>query len=98
MDDRWESEVIEYGAVNITGFRIIDTKRKYVRDFLDGWRKLDSLSTQGTGKDSVSVSCFISPTFTLSANTEKAATLCLSPLTGRRQRYSLHFRMNIQAM
>lgn len=58
MDDRWESEVIEYGAVNITGFRVIDTKRKYVRDFLDGWRKLDSLSTTGTGRDSISVSIF----------------------------------------
>lgn len=59
MDDRWESEVIEYGAVNITGFRVIDTKRKYVRDFLDGWRKLDSLSTTGAGRDSISVSYFL---------------------------------------
>jgi hypothetical protein len=41
MDDRWESEVIEYGAVNITGFRIVDTSRKYVREFLEGWRKLE---------------------------------------------------------
>lgn len=50
MDDRWESEIIEYGAINITGFRIIDTNRKFVRDFLDGWKK------EGAGgKESISV-------------------------------------------
>ncbi|XP_058805200.1 glutamate receptor 1-like isoform X2 [Phymastichus coffea] len=30
MDERWESEVIEYGAINITGFRIVDTTRHHV--------------------------------------------------------------------
>lgn len=36
MDDRWESEVVEYGAINITGFRIVDVTRKPVKEFLEG--------------------------------------------------------------
>lgn len=35
MDDPWEHEVVEYGAVNITGFRLVDRSRKAVRDFTD---------------------------------------------------------------
>ncbi|XP_049813861.1 glutamate receptor 1-like [Schistocerca nitens] len=45
MDDRWESEVIEYGAINITGFRIVDSSRTYVRQFLDSWRKFNHSSS-----------------------------------------------------
>jgi hypothetical protein len=55
MDDRWESEVIEYGAINITGFRIVDSSRRYVKDFLEGWRKLDPTTSQGAGRESISV-------------------------------------------
>jgi len=55
MDDRWETEVIEYGAINITGFRIVDSSRRYVKDFLDGWKRLDPATSQGAGKESVSV-------------------------------------------
>lgn len=54
MDDRWESEVVEYGAINITGFRIVDASRKYVREFIDNWKKLESVSSQSAGRDSVS--------------------------------------------
>ncbi|XP_076298659.1 glutamate receptor IB isoform X1 [Lasioglossum baleicum] len=54
MDDRWESEVIEYGAINITGFRIVDTTRPYVKDFLAGWHRRDSATTQGAGRESIS--------------------------------------------
>lgn len=54
MDDRWESEVIEYGAINITGFRIVDTSKKYVKDFLDGWKRLDPSSSPGAGRNSIS--------------------------------------------
>lgn len=56
MDDRWESEVIEYGAVNITGFRIVDTTKRHVRDFLEVWKKEDPQKWPGAGKDSISVS------------------------------------------
>ncbi|XP_023289712.1 glutamate receptor 1 [Orussus abietinus] len=54
MDDRWESEVIEYGAINITGFRIVDATRRHVKDFLDGWRRLDPAKWQGAGRESIS--------------------------------------------
>ncbi|XP_055630590.1 glutamate receptor 1-like isoform X2 [Toxorhynchites rutilus septentrionalis] len=54
MDDRWESEVIEYGAINITGFRIVDTSKKYVKEFLDGWKRLDPATSQGAGKELIS--------------------------------------------
>ncbi|KZC05526.1 Glutamate receptor 1 [Dufourea novaeangliae] len=54
MDDRWESEVIEYGAINITGFRIVDATRPYVKDFLAGWHRLDPATSQGAGRESIS--------------------------------------------
>lgn len=56
MDDRWEPNIMEYSAINITGFRIVDTDRRYVKDFMDGWKRLDSLSSMGAGKDTISVS------------------------------------------
>lgn len=55
MDDRWESGIMEYSAINITGFRIVDSERRFVKDFLDGWKRLDSLSSLGAGRDSISV-------------------------------------------
>ncbi|XP_030754470.1 glutamate receptor 1-like [Sitophilus oryzae] len=54
MDDRWEAEVVEYGAINITGFRIVDSSRKHVRDFLEGWKRLDPSQSAGAGRDSIS--------------------------------------------
>lgn len=58
MDDRWESEVIEYGAINITGFRIVDNNKRYVKEFLDGWKRLDPSTSQGAGKETISVRFF----------------------------------------
>ncbi|CAO1303090.1 unnamed protein product [Diamesa hyperborea] len=54
MDERWESEIIEYGAINITGFRILDTHKRYVKEFLDGWKKLDATTSPGAGKEQIS--------------------------------------------
>ncbi|XP_055385566.1 glutamate receptor 1 isoform X2 [Condylostylus longicornis] len=54
MDDRWESEIIEYGAINITGFRILDTSRRFVREFFDGWKRLDPTTSVGAGRESIS--------------------------------------------
>uniref|UniRef100_A0A6P7GQM7 Glutamate receptor 1-like n=1 Tax=Diabrotica virgifera virgifera TaxID=50390 RepID=A0A6P7GQM7_DIAVI len=54
MDERWESEVVEYGAINITGFRIVDSFKPYVKEFLEGWKRLDSVQSPGAGKDSIS--------------------------------------------
>lgn len=39
MDDRWEKEVTEFGAINVTGFRVVDFSRKIVRDFGEIWKK-----------------------------------------------------------
>lgn len=58
MDDQWESQITEYGAINITGFRIVDTERRYVREFLDGWKRLDPVTSIGAGKESITV-CII---------------------------------------
>ncbi|TDG48138.1 hypothetical protein AWZ03_005555 [Drosophila navojoa] len=54
MDDRWESEIIEFGAINITGFRIVDTNRRLVRDFYDSWKRLDPQTSVGAGRESIS--------------------------------------------
>ncbi|XP_017485933.1 PREDICTED: glutamate receptor-like, partial [Rhagoletis zephyria] len=54
MDDRWESEIIEFGAINITGFRIVDTNRRFVHDFLDNWKRLDPATSMGAGRESIS--------------------------------------------
>lgn len=59
MDDQWETEVIEYGAINITGFRIVDNSRRYVREFLENWRRLDNKTSPGAGRESISVGCII---------------------------------------
>ncbi|OWR42780.1 hypothetical protein KGM_207189 [Danaus plexippus plexippus] len=45
LDDRWEKEVSEYGAINITGFRLLDFSRKVVQNFIEVWRR-DSISAQ----------------------------------------------------
>ncbi|ALC43617.1 Glu-RIB [Drosophila busckii] len=54
MDDRWESEIIEFGAINITGFRIVDTNRRLVREFSDNWKRLDPQISVGAGRESIS--------------------------------------------
>lgn len=46
MDDQWESEITEYGAINITGFRIIDADRAAVKEFYKDWSRFDVI-----GKD-----------------------------------------------
>lgn len=59
MDDRWESEIIEFGAINITGFRIVDTNRRLVREFYDNWKRLDPQMSVGAGRESISVRLFL---------------------------------------
>ncbi|XP_041986304.1 glutamate receptor 1-like [Aricia agestis] len=45
MDDRWERDVMEFGAINVTGFRVLDYSRKVVKDFIDMWRR-EGISAQ----------------------------------------------------
>lgn len=55
MDDHWESEIIEYGAINITGFRLLDVNQWSVKHFLSEWKNLDPVTSPGAGKDTISV-------------------------------------------
>lgn len=54
MDDRWESEVMEYGAINITGFRLVDTNRPVVQQFLKEWADFE-IPSQGPKRQTISV-------------------------------------------
>ena len=56
MDEPWHSFVVEYGAVNVTGFRIVNPSRRYVRDFLKKWSLLDPDSFPGAGRNYICVS------------------------------------------
>ncbi len=55
MDEPWESSIVEYGAVNVTGFRIVDPGRKVVKDFLNKWSSLDTANFPEAGRPSISV-------------------------------------------
>jgi len=63
MDEPWESSIKEYGVVNVTGFRIVDPNRRYVRDFLKKWATLKSTDFPGAGRNSISVSSSIPASF-----------------------------------
>lgn len=55
MDTDWETNVIEFSAVNITGFRIIDESRSFTRQFLDSWKKHDVSSHSNVPKRTITV-------------------------------------------
>lgn len=59
MDDHWETEIIEFGAINITGFRLLDMNQWTVKEFLAEWKNLDPITSPGAGKDTISVSKMI---------------------------------------
>lgn len=59
MDDRWDERVKEYGAINITGFRIIETERPIVQQFYRSWETLDPSTYPGAGKPFISVRCIL---------------------------------------
>ncbi|CAG7829022.1 unnamed protein product [Allacma fusca] len=54
FDEPWDSGVVEYGAVNITGFRLVDPSRPLVKEFLKKWSSLDSSAFPGAGKNAIS--------------------------------------------
>ncbi|XP_068233552.1 glutamate receptor 1-like [Palaemon carinicauda] len=54
MDERWEEEAKEFGAVNITGFRIVDMSSKYVKSFISSWSSLNSEVYTGAGTKYIS--------------------------------------------
>jgi glutamate receptor 3 len=55
FDDGWEREVLEFQAVNVTSFRMVDPARRYVQDFFHKWSSLDTMQYSGAGKKSISV-------------------------------------------
>lgn len=79
MDDRWESEISEFGAINITGFRIVDENRRYVQEFLDGWKSLDPSTSIGAGKESISVR-FSNFIFSTTIAIQVLNRMCVLPL------------------
>lgn len=66
MDDHWETEIIEYGAINITGFRLLDMNQWTVKEFLEEWKSLDPISSPGAGKNTISVREILFYFYTLS--------------------------------
>lgn len=58
MDDRWESEITEYGAINITGFRIVDMNRPVVKQFFSEWGNFE-VTPQNPKRQTISVSLFL---------------------------------------
>ncbi|CAL4083950.1 unnamed protein product, partial [Meganyctiphanes norvegica] len=49
FDIPWEDNIEEYGAVNITGFRLVDHFRPNVQEFIRRWSLLDAQSYPGAG-------------------------------------------------
>lgn len=58
MDNYWNSHVLEFGAVNITGFRILQPNSIDFRSFLHGWKIQDARSPEDAKKQ-VSVSILL---------------------------------------
>lgn len=56
MDDYWNSQVLEFGAVNITGFRILQPSSLEFRTFFNSWKSLDSHRWPDPSKTQISVS------------------------------------------
>jgi ionotropic glutamate receptor len=54
MDEPWDTAIAEYGALNVTGFRLVDPSRRVVRDFLTKWSKLDGSLYPGSGHEWIS--------------------------------------------
>jgi hypothetical protein len=55
MDDYLNEQVSEFGAVNITGFRILKPNTQEFRQFFNMWKKLNHTRYTGAGKPSISV-------------------------------------------
>ena len=60
MDDFYATPIAEFGAVNVTGFRILHRGTLHFRHFMSQWRNLDSLQWPGAGTKRISVSCTLS--------------------------------------
>lgn len=55
----WNSQLTEFGRVNITGFRLLDPDRELVRQFLTSWRSLNSRLWHGAGNRNIPVEAML---------------------------------------
>lgn len=53
LDDYWDSNVVEYGAINVTGLKLVNTESYYAREFLKKWHSLDRSKYQAIGNQGV---------------------------------------------
>lgn len=56
LDDNWDEGVAEFGAVNVTGLRLVSEKSEVVTRFLREWRSLDKNRYKAAGVDKISAS------------------------------------------
>ncbi|XP_040568809.1 glutamate receptor 1 [Lepeophtheirus salmonis] len=56
FDDEWNEKVAEYGAINVTGFRIVHRESDHARRFLRKWKQLDRRKYPAAGVDGISSS------------------------------------------
>lgn len=56
MDEYWKIGIQEFGAVNITGFRIVQTQNQETVEFLNVWKTLNPSRWPGAGTGYISVS------------------------------------------
>ncbi|XP_023240140.1 glutamate receptor 1-like isoform X1 [Centruroides sculpturatus] len=54
MDEYWNNEVLEFGALNITGFRILQPSSSEFRHILSTWKFLDPSRWPGAGTKYIS--------------------------------------------
>ncbi|XP_035230207.1 glutamate receptor 1-like, partial [Stegodyphus dumicola] len=54
MDEYLNSQVLEFGAINVTGFRILQPTSQDFREFVPAWRSLDPVRWPGAGTDYIS--------------------------------------------
>ncbi|CAL1261784.1 unnamed protein product [Larinioides sclopetarius] len=54
MDEYWKSDVQEFGAINITGFRLIQSQSPETLQFLSTWKTLNSSRWPGAGTERIS--------------------------------------------
>ena len=53
LDHQWSSDIAEYGAINVTGLRMVDFKSKVARQFFRNWDNLQR-DSEDNGKRDVS--------------------------------------------
>ena len=54
FDDHWDDNIAEYGAINVTGFRLVDHKTPYAKRFFREWKSLDQKKYSGvTGEENI---------------------------------------------